>query len=219
MPSAQPIRPSTTIVPMPRPPAPTGMPKPPPPEPPSSSRRSSMLSLRRKFSQRIPSSSSAARILADGSGRVHPTAVAGTITPRNLNRFHLVTRNCFCHQQFLCVLKSFFTLSRHDPRRRLSGSRVADRVALVIRVLFHECVASRGVRSDAPLDTPAASGRAYPPRRLRRRNGRPSGRVGRSRLRRSALQSAAPQRPQAARRFARRCGRRRLGQVRELRGL
>src|SRR5438445_3124114 len=165
MPSAQPIRPSTTTVPMPRPPAPTGMPKPPPPEPPSSSRRSSMLSLRRKSSQRIPFLLVGGGILADGSGRVHPTAVGGTITPRNLNRFHLVTRNCFCHQQFLCALKSFFTLSRHDPRCRSSGSRVADRVALVIRVLLHECVASRGVRADAPLDTPAASGQTYLPLR------------------------------------------------------
>src|SRR5579871_682453 len=51
------MMPSTTIVPIPRPPLPPiGMPKPPPPPPnppPPPSRSSSMLSLRRKSSQRI----------------------------------------------------------------------------------------------------------------------------------------------------------------------
>src|SRR5262249_24694001 len=61
------------------------------------------------------------------------------------------------------------------------------RVGLVIRVLRHGCVASRGVQSDAPSDTSVGSVRAYPCRRLRRRNGGAGGRLGRSRLRRSPL--------------------------------
>ena len=66
MPSAQPIRPSTTMVPMPSPPRPTGIPKPPPPKPPppSLSRSSSTLSLRRKSSQRMKSLHPFARIIA-----------------------------------------------------------------------------------------------------------------------------------------------------------
>src|SRR5450631_805425 len=52
MPSAQPIRPSTTTVPIPSPPLPTGIPNP-PPLPPPPLRSSSTLSLRRKSSQRM----------------------------------------------------------------------------------------------------------------------------------------------------------------------
>src|SRR5579871_2866986 len=54
MPRAQPIRPSTTIVPIPSPPPPIGKPKPPPPKPPPGSpRRSSILSLCSVSSKRI----------------------------------------------------------------------------------------------------------------------------------------------------------------------
>src|SRR5215470_9136358 len=54
MPSAQPISPSTTMVPIPSPPPPIGKPKPPPPKPPPDSpRRSSILSLCSDSSKRI----------------------------------------------------------------------------------------------------------------------------------------------------------------------
>jgi len=52
MPIAQPMMPSTTIVPMPSPPPPIGRPKPPPAKPPSL-RRSSMFPLSGKSSKRM----------------------------------------------------------------------------------------------------------------------------------------------------------------------
>ena len=61
-------------------------------------------------------------------------------------------------------------------------------------------VSRRGASSRTPRFSFKSSRiRPYPGRRLRRRNGEAAGGVGRSRLRRSALQSAAQGRPQASR--------------------
>src|SRR5690242_18277271 len=67
MPSAQLTRPSTTMVPSPRPPPPIGSPKPPPPPPPPSPRRSSILLLCSRSSQRIDSLRRPWKVLQPGN--------------------------------------------------------------------------------------------------------------------------------------------------------
>jgi hypothetical protein len=88
-----------------------------------------MFSLRRKSSQRIPQLLSrlsflpTASLKSIGQGQSHDNARATAIVSIWLLAVAFASAN------FIAPLKSFFTLRAHDPRRRLSGSRVADRVA------------------------------------------------------------------------------------------
>src|SRR5262249_30212253 len=174
MPSAQPIRPSTTMVPSPSPPPPIGIPKPPPPPPPCSPRRSSILLLCSRSSQRI-----------DSLRRLNPAILAGLRQAVHVG-MHLQFGNplgASCGNLMKAAVpqalpssaqsrtraravKPFFTLRRDYPFVGCR-SRVADCVARV-RVLSHGCTASRGAQSGAPLHFRVRDAED-PRRRLRRR--------------------------------------------------
>src|SRR3984893_7189771 len=208
MPSAQPIRHSTTMAPIPRPPLAGGGPKPPPPKPPPDSpRRSSILSLCSDSSKRIIAlhrrDFSAPRLVLTPARQILPGVKSSTRHSTNLahaeplNQPHMVTRKLPRQYDLIEVEpiftlnhKPIFTLSRHDPDLSDVRSRVADRVARV-RVLNHGYAAQRGVQPGAPLDSRDRA--IVPPgfadfsRRLCRRACKAAGRFGRSRVRRPAL--------------------------------
>src|SRR5262249_8565315 len=103
MPSAQPIRPSTTMPPMPIPPAPNGIPKPPPPPPPPPSpRRSSILLL---------------------SGR---SSYCIAFAPRSPKQRPAAQRHCTTQRHYTaqghCTLRDITT--RWDNHRRADAFRI-----------------------------------------------------------------------------------------------
>ena len=165
-----------------------------------SPRRSSMFSLWGRSSKRIDASSSGSqgncrRAVPSSPLRGGKTCVQAAIRRSNPYGYS----NANGQVPIFHGLKSFFTLSAAMIGR--VGCQVFASPTAYPSDSSVMRVSRRGASSRAPRSLLPRPPDPHPCRRLRRRNGGAAGRLGRSRLRRSALQPSAPGRPQAPRRF------------------